>query len=370
MPLSRDTATGLARSQPRFPASETISAILAELPAGEGLGTLPPLPPLDAALARIAAIFPVDAILGEEGQDRVRPYYAASALGYRLVHSRDGSMHLSLGSDARFRPGDFLAQARALEAVIRATGARRVLELGAGQGFNLLHLARRFPDVQFVGVDLMPGHVTLASRRAAGLSNLSFRCASFDDLPPDPEGFDLVFAVEALCHARDPAAVARGIAGVLAPGGHLILFDALRAAAPAAMAPAMLQAVRLYEAVTAVADGFRQEHELIAAYERGGLRLVALHDLTPGVVAGVRRLYRHGHRYFTNVGWRLATWLLPGRLRRNAIGALLGPYLVEGPTPGTGPLAGHGLRYVAAAFTRPADTGMDTVLDTGQRTGI
>src|SRR5262245_24376704 len=60
----------------------------------------------------------------------------------------------------------------------------RVLELGCASGGNLIPHAARFPDGQFVGVDLSPGHVELARERIAdlGLGNIEIRCQSITDL--------------------------------------------------------------------------------------------------------------------------------------------------------------------------------------------
>jgi SAM-dependent methyltransferase len=64
----------------------------------------------------------------------------------------------------------------------------RVLELGCGDGRNLLALAFALPGSAFVGVDLAPSVVTRAKEEAMalGLTNVEFYCADLLDwLPPD-----------------------------------------------------------------------------------------------------------------------------------------------------------------------------------------
>lgn len=294
------------------------------------------LPPLSRALADVDRVFgvaPVLAAAARPPRDQVARYYLASERGYRRVHSAEGSMHLALSPAGRFDPEDYRAQARQVAELARQRGATSVLELGSGQGFNALHLARALPGARVQGLDLMAHHVAQARARAAGLDNLSFRQGSFEPLAL-PAPVDLILGVEALCYARDVPGLARALAAALNPGGALVIFDAFRTRPLAAMTPQMAQAVQLYEGVTAVTDGFRPLADWSAALQAAGLSVTA-EDLTAQTLPGVRRLHAYGQRYFNDWKIRLATRLFPRILRHNAIGALLGPYLVEGPNPGT-----------------------------------
>lgn len=340
-PFPSDRAAGIAAA---------VDAAFQAIPAGPRPAGLPPLAPLSAALADIDAVFGLGRVLRYEGTDRLVRYYAASGFGYRLVHSAEGCMHLALSPGGTFQPEDFQAQARTLARIIRATGARRVLELGAGQGFNLRHLAAAFPEVRFTGLDLVPGHVAQAHKAARHLPNAAFVLGSFDAPPADLGEFDLVFAVESLCHSQDFGRTARAVARCLAADGVFVIFDALRTGPLDSMAPDMATAVRLYETVTTVSRGFRTEAELTGTLAGAGLTPIRLRDATRGTIPGVRRLHGYGLRYFRQRGIRLLTGVLPAELRRNACGALLGPYLVEGDRPGGPATAQPGLRYVAGAF--------------------
>jgi arsenite methyltransferase len=327
-----------------------LTEALDDLPALPG-ADLPMLPPLAASLARVDEVFSIERILSDEGHDRVSQYYKVSELGYRLVHSRAGCMHLGLGAQ-----GDHQAQVRALARTIHATGSRRVLELGSGHGYNLVHLARACPGVEFTGLDLMAHHIRRARRTGVGFRNLQFHLGNFEDLPPEMSGFDLIFAIEALCHAQDLNSVAAAATRALAPGGVIVIFDAVRAAPLLSMSSDMATTVRLYESITAVTKGFRQPEEIRSAFGKAGLTAVHQRDLTLGVIPSVRQIHRYGQRYFDEGGIRLLTRAFPERLRRNAAGALLGPYLVEGVCPGSQPLLEaqrtQGLRYLGAAFMK------------------
>jgi len=73
----------------------------------------------------------------------------------------------------------------------------RVLEVGCGDGSNLVPIAAAFPESRFVGLDLSSRAVERAREyaRACGLGNLEFRNGSLDD----PEAVDGVFDY-VLCH--------------------------------------------------------------------------------------------------------------------------------------------------------------------------
>jgi len=251
--------------------------------------------------------------------------------------SAEGAIHLALSSGGRVTDTDFAAQAAIIAGLIRQTGARRVVELGCGRGFNLIRLAREFPTVAFHGLDLTPSHVAEARAAAAGLANVTLDIGRHEALPHDLGAADVIFAVETLCHASDRAATLAGIARHLAPGGLFVMIDAM--AVPSA-SPAQVTARRLYESVTAVGPGFAPLSLWQDACRDAGLADLIWVDLTDAVLPGVRRLYRAGLRYFSDWRVRLGARLLPLRLRRNAIGALIGPYLVEAPD--NGPTA---LRY-------------------------
>lgn len=239
-------------------------------------------------------------------------------------------MHMALNRDGRFDPAGYLGQAESIAAEITAIGARRVLELGCGVGFNSLYLARRFPDVSFEGLDLLQPHVAEARRAADGIGNLRFEQGSFESRDSGIEpGFDLVFAVECLCHTRDLDALGQAVAGLLRPGGRLIIFDGYRLPATGALAPGIEAATRLTEVAMAVADGFRPVAAWDAALTGAGLLSLGDEDLRDQVRPTTCRLQALALRFFEGK-WkaRLARAFLPQHLLRNAVAGLLLPYLI------------------------------------------
>lgn len=102
-------------------------------------------------------------------------------------------------------------------------GARRVLDIGPGDGWPALPVAAARPDLEVVGVDPSPLRVEVCTANAArlGLTNARFVVGDGADLPFEDASFDLVTAASSIEEATDPEAVLAECARVLRPGGVL-----------------------------------------------------------------------------------------------------------------------------------------------------
>lgn len=308
---------------------------------------------LPQALTLIDRHLGTQAMLADEGQDRVARYYRQSRAGYDRVHSAQGCMHVALNPDGRFNADGFLAQPRAVSDLITQTGARRVLELGTGLGFNSRWLAARHPDVAFTALDLLPAHVQAARARAAaqGLGNLTVVQGSYDDLPADLGMFDAIFAIETLCYTRDPALVSRGLARHLVPGGRFLAFEPLTTQPLAALDPDMALATRLYWLGVAVTRPVPSLADWQAALSSAGLTVTDGADLTTQAAPGLKVLSDRALRVLGRWKWRLLMPLIPRYLKRNAATALAGPFVCFGPGA-QGP--GGSVAYVRLGAVTPA----------------
>lgn len=94
---------------------------------------------------------------------------------------------------------------------------RHVLEVGCGSGQTLASLATRFPANSFDGIEAAP---QLAARR---YDNLRISQAFVEELKPPATPHDLVYSINVIEHAADPAAFLAAVAGQLAPGGTCII---------------------------------------------------------------------------------------------------------------------------------------------------
>ena len=74
--------------------------------------------------------------------------------------------------------------------------ACRVLEIGCGNGANLIPLAYYLPESRFTGIDLAAAPIAAACAMAGelGLSNIDLSVADLRDLGPEMGEFDYIFA--------------------------------------------------------------------------------------------------------------------------------------------------------------------------------
>ncbi|GMG80878.1 class I SAM-dependent methyltransferase [Paralimibaculum aggregatum] len=131
------------------------------------------------------------------------------------------------------------------DAGVAALGAlprgARVLDLGAGTGLFAARVALAHPGARLVLQDVAPGMLALAGARFAGLGLPAPETRLADMAGSLPEGrFDAVISALAIHHLEHPAQAAlfRGIARILAPGGRFVDAEQILQPDPAAEAAA------------------------------------------------------------------------------------------------------------------------------------
>lgn len=106
----------------------------------------------------------------------------------------------------------------------RAGGS--TLEVAVGTGLNLPLYSK---DVRLTGIDLSPGMLEIARRRAERLDRpVDLREADAQRLPFDDGEFDTVVSTISLCSVPDEHATVAEMRRVLRPGGRLVLVDHVR----------------------------------------------------------------------------------------------------------------------------------------------
>ena len=172
-----------------------------------------------------------------------------------------------------------------------------MLELGCGDGTNLISMALSLPEAGFLGVDAAPAAVERGRALAADLelSNVAFETTTLERFEPTPKSFDYVVAHGVYSWVAPPvrdrllelsriALSERGVAYVsydALPGGRLkqVLRDMLVFHTAAADDPGE----RLEQARSLLAfllEGWSAEHEFGALMGRHAERLLARRDET------------------------------------------------------------------------------------------
>ena len=139
---------------------------------------------------------------------------------------RHGQGHINRPAFTHELPTGWLAALPDVAARLRDGGAR-VADLGCGQGWSSLAVARAFPHARVDGIDLDAGSVADAARHAdaAGLADrVRFRHADAAALSAHGP-YDLVLILEALHDMTDPAATLRAARAALSADGTVLVVD-------------------------------------------------------------------------------------------------------------------------------------------------
>ena len=133
----------------------------------------------------------------------------------------------NLDSNGRF---EFVSD---LLSVVPAGG--RVLDYGCAHGHYTINLAKRFPGISFIGVDITASNVEKARKWAAdeGITNVEFKQGAVngalleiqgeDEKSVALESLDLIIAAEVLEHLESPAECADALSRYLKPEGTMLL---------------------------------------------------------------------------------------------------------------------------------------------------
>ncbi|MCH8802085.1 MAG: class I SAM-dependent methyltransferase [Chloroflexi bacterium] len=108
------------------------------------------------------------------------------------------------------------------------SGAKgRVLEVGAGTGFNLRYYSPR--AISVTATEPNPFMLDRAKRRAGNAAHfIEFRQAPAEDLPFDDASFDTVVGTWVLCSVQDPGEALAELSRVLKPGGDFRFVEHVR----------------------------------------------------------------------------------------------------------------------------------------------
>lgn len=199
-------------------------------------GAVPPTLTILAALAA-AALLAVAGAGGARGQELVRPSPATQPAAQQPVPApRTTYMGRTIAQTMHFSGAPWLTRdAREREedsrTLLKALGVKEgmvVCDLGAGNGFYTLPLARRVgPRGRVLAVEIQPEMLEMLKRRAerAGITNVERILGTTTD-PKLPEGkVDLLLLVDVYHEFSNPEEMLAAIRRSLAPRGRLALVE-------------------------------------------------------------------------------------------------------------------------------------------------
>lgn len=154
-----------------------------------------------------------------------KKYYKTTRIPfYRLFCSKKGFMHIGLSFDNSYIKNDKYeyTQAKIVSTYLNKFSSGKILEIGCGQGTNIHYLSRRFPFLEFIGVDLIPGSELDKNLE----SNMVFIQDDYHKLSCiSNASIDVVFAIETICYSTQKNKLFELLYQKLKPNGILIIFD-------------------------------------------------------------------------------------------------------------------------------------------------
>jgi cyclopropane fatty-acyl-phospholipid synthase-like methyltransferase len=220
-------------------------------------------------------------------------YYDGTWFDYRWLwlNSENNAIHFGYHDEQRRSHADSLLNTNRVLADIAAIGpGDKVLDAGCGIGGSSMWLAQQ-RGATVVGITPVRTQVERA-RRLVAMRRLeravTVEQGDFTRTPFPDASFDVVWALESVCHAPAKAAFYRESARLLRPGGRLIVAEYMRMARPLPAADETLLAQWLGGWMIPGLDTAEEHrrHALEAGFSDIGLR-----DITANMRPSLRRLY-------------------------------------------------------------------------------
>ena len=221
-------------------------------------------------------------------------YFEDTKRDYRLWWMTSTALAMHFGfydENTRHHAGALANMNRELAIRAGLRGGDRVLDAGCGVGGSAIWLAREL-GARVVGVNVVPGDVERGRRYARKRNVADLVTIELQDMTrtnfPD-ESFDVVWAIESVCHVPDKREFLAEARRLLKPGGRLVIADAFRHRRP--FGPEDEQLLHDWLSAWAVPDLMTPD-EFTAAAGENGFTLVRFDDVSAHVRPSSRRMHR------------------------------------------------------------------------------
>ncbi|MFG2868346.1 class I SAM-dependent methyltransferase [Streptomyces sp. NPDC048338] len=167
---------------------------------------------------------------GHEGQAQGAGHAHGAVHGHHhdSAHMPWAEMATHLERQAEIQSPVYTAATAWLGELVPVAGVRRILDIGSGPGVLTALLAEAFPAAEVVAVDGTPELLERARARAEA-HGLGDRVSTLHAELPDAIGelgeADLIWAGNSLHHIGDQGAALAAFAGLLRPGGLMVLVE-------------------------------------------------------------------------------------------------------------------------------------------------
>ncbi len=237
---------------------------------------------------------------------RIRAYYDETWLDYRMLwlNPQNRAIHFGYWDEhTRSHSESLLNMNRVLTNHLGIRSGQRILDAGCGVGGSAIWLAKTY-EVEVVGITPVASQVARARRYAQehGLADqVSFAQQDYTCTTFPKASFDVVWAMESLCHAPDKRRVLAEARRLLRPGGRLGIAEYMRTSRPYTVADEAL--LHSWLSGWAIPD-IAMAYTWLEWTQEVGFHNIKLVDITRNVRPSLRRLHR-----LTLLTWPVASAL-------------------------------------------------------------
>jgi len=247
-------------------------------------------------------------------EQQIVDYYDTCEFDYRIGWNlgRSVAMHFGYWDESTRTHAQALERENGILATCAGIGPNdRVLDAGCGMGGSAIYLANRL-GCRVTGITLSQRQVAYATRQAhlKGVGHLTtFQKMDYLSTTFPDNSFEVVWAIESVCHARDKAAFVKEMHRVLRKGGRLVVADGFAARNNYNQTQEALMARWLHGWHV---DSLETIQDFMKFLQEAGFRDVWVTDVTKHILPSSRRLYFLGR----SMSWFTALAGYMGRAMR------------------------------------------------------
>jgi len=124
---------------------------------------------------------------------------------------------------------DFVARLLKLDS--KKKQISQVLDAGCGIGGTVIHLAKKYPKINFIGITNVPEHIDIARNLAKENQveiNTDFLLEDFMETSFSSNKFNAIYLIESAGYSQKKQALIHEMNRILKPGGTLFIIDCFR----------------------------------------------------------------------------------------------------------------------------------------------
>jgi len=261
----------------------------------------------------------------KEDLNVVKDYYKINKISYRLFHNWNGFLHMGISRNGIYKKTNLLEQVKEVEKYIKSINAKNILELGAGRGANSFYLSKNNPSVTCYAIDVSTSPINKYKRE-----NFVFNFADYHNLSIfQDDFFDIIFAVETICHSNSKEIVLREVYKKLRKGGIFIIFDGYLNNDKNLLNEEQKLASTLIEKGMAV-DEFETLQSFNKEIVNAGFFTLKEENLSQNILPTLYKFEKMAKIFFENKYLRkILTFIFPEKVIRNSFSGYLMPTSIE-----------------------------------------